>query len=710
MEDELQAISAELAASIRREMDLEDLVDRLQNEVNNPHAPGKRTSDYFSDSGVSSAKFSDFDQTREEVEKIQRRSEQEKAQVRLELTTKLQDERSKRKVLDQQIKVLSEKASQIDVAQMQNKDASGRLRDLESTCEDLRRKLSDERQVKINFEDLLAALKGELQSAANERDNLRDEIVPQLKARVEGLEVQAVEYSTLTYESTKMQQELQSLKNENEMLRKSTQSSAEPSPNPIVSNVSRSNSVAASTFRLQKPPAGLARSTSVKGVESREAMSDRLKDVEAQRDALHNALKSLLDRQEFQNRENEKKIKALEVERDRLLASSPKKAGYEKDVTSLRHEITVLRRRAEEALEQKWLVEKGLIGLKMDLDRAEEEIASLRSLLEENDILIPPTLTRSSAGSASSFAAQVTSASLEKAYKELQVAYAESLERIKKLELGGATPADEKTKLAVERLEQSLSAAIIERDAAKQEVSDYRTQLDSLNTSEGKHLESERALAEELGASARRVEELAAQVQQQLAANARLRQRLVDAVARGDNERKANADRITGLQSRLKTLEFQLLAAQTDSEERIGRHEEQLTALREAQHNQLRRVSSSPAAGGLLSPRKSSLSPSPLASPLFPRSPRLAPQKSVEEESQVIRLREKVVALEKALADADNEMQDVIAKMSSAQIEVMALQEEREAAVRETRKLQKTLEEERVKAFEQRFRTLSGNA
>lgn len=43
MEDELKAIGAELASSIRREMDLEELVERLQTEIANSQAPGKRT-------------------------------------------------------------------------------------------------------------------------------------------------------------------------------------------------------------------------------------------------------------------------------------------------------------------------------------------------------------------------------------------------------------------------------------------------------------------------------------------------------------------------------------------------------------------------------------------------------------------------------------------------------------------------------------------
>lgn len=69
-------------------------------------------------------------------------------------------------------------------------------------------------------------------------------------------------------------------------------------------------------------------------------------------------------------------------------------------------------------------------------------------------------------------------------------------------------------------------------------------------------------------------------------------------------------------------------------------------------------------------------------------------------------LRERVAELERALDDAETEMQEVVAKMSAAQIEVLNLQEEREAAVRETRKLQRVLEEEQMKSFDQRFKTL----
>lgn len=694
MEDELKAISSELAASIRREIDLEDLVDRLQDQANNAQAGGKRTSDYFSDSGYSSAKLSDYDQSREEIEKIQRRSEQEKASIRLELTNKLQDERQKIKSLDQQVKELAERASRIDLAEMNNMDANGRLQDLENTCEDLRRKLAEERSSKTNFEDLLTALKGELHNACNERDNLRDEIVPQLRARVEGLEAEAAGYASLTYESTKMQHQLQSLQKENSSLRDSAAGIEDIASR---GGLGRSDSF----FRNQRPPVSRNDSTNVKNApaESREALAERLKDVEAQRDALHNALKNLLERQEFQNRENQKKIKILEIERKRLLSDSPQKAGFEKDITKLRTEVNVLRRRAEDAIEQKWQVEKGLGGLKMDLDRAEEEVNSLRGLLKERDILTAPT-------SSSPGGPAVSSESLEKAYKELQTQYNESLARIKKLE-NGLPGQDEKTKKALQRLESSLNAALSERDIARGDASGLQSKYDNLANSSAKNMDSERALADELGESVERVEQLASQVRAQLSTNSELRQRLSDAVARGESDRKSNSNRIASLQERLRGLEETLVTAQSASDERVAQHEEDVKKLKDAHNEQLRRLHEGGSVG-IVGPRKGSLL-NPTNS-MFNRAGNALPPRNLEEEVEIKKLRARVTELEKALADADNEMQEVVNKMSTAQIEVMNLQEEREAAVRETRRLQGMLKQEQTSPFAGRLRTLAVGA
>jgi hypothetical protein len=116
MEKELKDISAELAASIRREMDLEDLVERLQADAQNPtSAAGKRTSDYFSDSGTSSVKYGESDSRQDELDRMMRKTELEKAQMRLELTDKVQDERQRRKELESQIRSLEEKAAHVSI-------------------------------------------------------------------------------------------------------------------------------------------------------------------------------------------------------------------------------------------------------------------------------------------------------------------------------------------------------------------------------------------------------------------------------------------------------------------------------------------------------------------------------------------------------------------------------------------------------------------
>ncbi|TGO19988.1 hypothetical protein BPAE_0324g00060 [Botrytis paeoniae] len=736
MERELKEISQELASSIRREMDLEDLVDRLQLEAQNSGTnSSKRTSDYFSDSGTSVIpRYGEPDPKQDELDRIQRKTEQEKASIKLELTDKLQDERAIRKQLETQIQSLEERAAQVDLAAINSVDANGRLKELEATCEDLRRKLSEEKQIRENFEDLLTALKGDLETSHNERDNLRDEIVPQLKARVEGLEAQAAEHEKLTYEQSKMNQEIQTLKKENTTLINAQRLQMEMSQfnslseEDSISNLPRSRSSIMSiggigglgglsgglgglkranslahTGKTARSP-GLSRTTSVKTAESREALAERVKDIELQRDSLHRALKSLLERQEHQNRENEKKIRQLEMERDRAMNQSPRRQGYDKEVSNLREEINTLRRRADEAIEQKWQCEKGLGGLKMDLDRAEQEIGSLRSLLQEKDILIKRSSTDSRPGSS-----HATSETLERSYRDLQAAYSSSLERIKALEISASN--DEDTARAMEQLEKSLSDAITERDVVKQELEAVREQSEFLRDSEKVHLQEEMQLADELRESARRVEELAGQVRLQLASNSTLRQRLADAIERGEKEQKANAQKITFLQTKLRALEEKLMAAQNISEVRIARHEDEIRDIKDSHNIQLLRVKSE-----LRSPR--SFGPKSPMSPLFANAkkvPRLSittsgKGMSVSEDSKVEVLRQQVVNLEAALAEADREMEEVVGRMNIAQIEVMELQNEREEAVRETRKLQKIIEQERLRAFEGRFATLNSSS
>ncbi|KZF26274.1 hypothetical protein L228DRAFT_8856 [Xylona heveae TC161] len=1078
MEDELRQISAELAASIKREMDLEDMVERLQTEVVPAPAAdfNRRTSDYFSDSGTSSVRYplGDSEAKIEALERTQRRVEQEKAMLQADFSHKIQDERAQRSRLEKEIWSLQEQASQ---NQHSRSDKTvTRVEDLEASLEDVRRRLAEERLVKENFEDLVSALREELEGHRNERDNLREEIVPSLKSQVEGLEAAVAESQKLAYEYTRMQQEMQSLKEENialsdakhmqsdlheqqqrqhqqalqaleqekktlidengthvdlkyeleryqgelQSLReenlalsnagKTVQEGASRSPDEDGENIllaldaeedavavsseklhsdlvqrlehheqelqalreenedlresrvrlqreheealysfreeiealtmlretntnlqeqleqqqlelrsvreenealtvasethtsvheqlqrqqqeldalqeekqalisakeaftpsdhtealtlaeqmqetlqgqlhqqeqelqmlkeeklafeeardarslpdhldalevarelqlqlekqlqqqqreqellkdqneallaakdreldlqqqqyqrqhaelrslqeehkilanakrtraeslqqtqsssaqrssinsiaeegfsqadlhrsrmglTRSNSLARGTVAGSRAPtkrsSSLTRSSSVREQEPREAANERVKDVEAQRDALHEALKSMIQRQEYQASQSQKRIRALEMERDRALSGSFRRRAYHQEVSVVRREINQLRRRADDALEQKWQCEKGLSGIKIDLDRAEQETGTLRLLLQEQDILNPEqnaksaTLDESQQGSAEEdvdivASSQATSASLEKAYRELQTTHALSVARIR--ELHGDAPlatASEEAANTMDLLLRSISDAEAERDLAQRQAEAYRLHAESLEEAERGYMGEEQSLATQLRDSARRVEELSIQIRQQLDSNNNLRQRLADAVGRGEYAQKASAARITEVQDKLKTLEDKVMSAQHHSEEIITQHEDEVRELNETHRVQMQLIKA-----GLLTPSK--FSPTMPVSPLFlTKSPKLDITTSglgitMAEATKADSLEKRVRELEKALGDADREMEEVVGRMNMAQIEVAELQTARDEAMRQTRRLQAQIVTER---------------
>ncbi|PIG87803.1 hypothetical protein AARAC_008915, partial [Aspergillus arachidicola] len=640
LENELREISSELAGSIRREMELEDLVERLQSEL--PLDNGnQRTSDYFSDSGTSSIRLV-YDGRIDDVEKYRRASEQERAQLKVDLTQRWQEERARRAAADSHVQILESQVHQLRRERVDLSDLSSRTKELEGALEATRRKLAEERQIKDNFEDLLTAMRVELEQIRNERDHLRDQMVPELK--------NSAASSSDTTEVQRLLEELEALKIENAALAQlqggrfatiSEDSETPSSKRNSAGGLSRSSSLA----RMHSKPTirtGLSRSNSLsqsspvtpKGVDTRESMADRMESVEAQRDALHHALRRLLDRQAYEAREYEKRIRVMELELVHAQQiGSPRKLGYEREVRNLRDEVNHLRQRAEEALDQKWQCEKGLAGLKMDLDRAEQETTSLRVLLQEHDITVPEGLGTDQEGFAEVLA---TSSSLESAYKQLQA----------------------------------------EREQA-----------------EASAVQSPQEEHGQLAASVSRTESLSQHVQKQLERNNALRNRLADAIGKGEKEQQLSVVRINEMQARLKELEDTLLIAQQHAEEEMARHEEEIQQLNESHNAQLSRMKN-----GARSP--AGLSPMPPSSPFVARSPRLDKTTSGDGISlnQAVKpeaLERRVKELERLLRDADMEMGEVVSRMNRAQIEVAELQSDRDEALRQTRKLQAEIQAER---------------
>lgn len=714
LERELREVSSELAASIQREMELEDEVERWKAESSTGMADNRRTSDYYSDSGTSSVRFpiSDPESKLEEVETLRRKAEQERASLKVRMAERLQEELRRRRDLEEQVHQLEDQVSERSRAG--SVVESPRIKELSMSLEDAKRRLAEERQVKENFEDLLTALREELEKHRNEADNLRDEVVPQLKARLEVLETEAADTEKLVYETTRMQQEIQQLRIENQTLantrRRSQQdlslqqvrfqSIAEDNdsvpPLNMRVGLTRSNSLARSTG-LNSKRGSLSRSNSVKDRSGEQSPRDGpaagnpVKELEEQRDALHKALKNLLTRQELQQKEFRRRIKELEAERDAALNLTPRRTAFHKEVTSLRAEVDALRRRADDALEQKFHCEKGLSGLRMDLDRAQQETGSLRDLLREHDITIPEIRLENEP------------LALDKAYNELRTTHALSLVRVKQLEtsdsesLGAAGAEAERT---LDLLKQSISDAEAERDFAQKEAEQYRNQARSLQQSELDHLGREQSLSRELFAAATRMDELSNRIQEQLKANGSLRDRLTLAITRGEQEQQKSTEQIIELERRLKMAEDKVMLAQQSSEDAVARHEGEVQAIKESHTSHLRRVKS-----GLLSP--SAFSPKMPTSPVFAqRSPRLevttsGPAMTFAEATKTELLEKRVEELEKALRDADHEMEEVVGRMNAAQMEVAELQFERDEAMRQTRRLQADIvaEREKVKAL-----------
>lgn len=688
LERELREVSSELAGSIRREMELEDELERCRIEMPTPNAdPTRRTSDYFSDSGASSVKFPlvDSEAKIDELEKSRRKAEQDRAQQRAEYSQKLGEELQLRRQLEEKVQRLEEELQEKREKAMEVADKDERVRELETTLEESRRRLSQERQSRVNFEDLLTALRSELEQHRNDRDNLRDEVVPQLRSRIEGLESEAAEASTLRYENARMQNEMQTLQQERRAMTEASTPGITPISEEILEaptsrfskmGLTRSNSLARSPSVSNRGRGNsLSRSGSIKGSaagrEHQDPIHGAVKEVEDQRDALRKTLQNLLNRHRLQQAEHVKIIRKITAEKEQAQRAAPIRSTFVGDVTNLKEQVSTLRRRADEALEQKWQYESNIGGVKMALERAEQETRSIRDVLVSNNV---PAPQQDQAQDDTFGALGISMAS-----------YASGDINI---------PHDPKSMIKVLRL--SIAMAESERDAALREAEAYRQRARALQE---EHVDREAELADQLLDSARRMEQLAGEVQAHLQANIALRERLAAAVGKGEREQSDSTAKVVQMQSRLRGLEEGVLAAQQQSERSLSAHEEDAKQLVSTSTPQVQRLKMTIPT----SPNLSNNLKSPIG-PLFTaKSPRIGatssgPAESLYEATKTAELQARVRELEAALADADKEMKGVVTRIESSQYEIAELQSERDSATRQMKKLQSEIEGEKQRA------------
>lgn len=575
-----------------------------------------------------------------------------------------------------------------------------RMRELESQLEEARRKLSEERAVKENFEDLLVALRQDIEDHRNERDNLRDDVVPRLRAQVQNLEAEKDRLSKMTTEHEKMVRELKNLRNENAAL-----ASAQRQLYDMKHVADRQNKRASIAIvtnmspTFSKPPSmghsGSMTPTGLGPPIGKDNLAEKLKDVEAQRDALHKALKSLRERQDLESKRAKERIKLLELERDKALAEAP--GRHNREVRNLRQELDKLRIRAEDAVEKGFVVERSLGSVRKDLERAEEERGTLRGLLRGHEVLLVEgeRLVASHARLAEMIARLKEEDGAEDKWRdvsgrrelvltrvaELEKRRQQLIEKVEETELILANTDDDSE---IERLKLAIAKAEEERETAILEAQAYKERAEYLAQSEQQLLESEQSLADQLRISAERIESLASQVRIQMDANNSLRIRLSDAIARGEAEQRMSAARINDFQLKLKKLEERLIQAQHQNEELVEKHEEEIHDLKQSHTSQLRRLQTI-GAHNTLSPSFPLTPRSPRSMDRFPRSPRGT--KKMEPRAAAKNLEDRIVELERALSDADAEMEEVVGRMTMAQMEVLQLGQERDEAVRVYRRL-----------------------
>lgn len=659
LERELAQVSSELAGSIRREIDLEDEIDRLKFEPPNLPASelGRRGSDYFSDSGASFTKFpiSDPEAKIEEVERLRRKAEQEKAQLKLDTAQKLQTELGRRRDLEQLVQSLEDQLERRNLDDGVTRDFNEKLEELESTLEETRRRLAQEKEAKENFEDLYSALQVDLEQSRTERDSLRDEVIPQLKARLDVFETEPSKSSFGAQRAKDgSQSRFRSIAEESDDFSTTAGSgfggsragSLARSSSKRGGSLSRSGS-----FKERSEGGGRQRSGSV-GV-----TAEGVREVEDQRDALHQALKLLISRYEKQRKDHERTLKNLARENaaaQRKAAAVPQKGSqYQRELSALKDEVTTLRKRTEDALEQKWQYEKSLGGIKMDLDRAEHETRGLRSLLHEHDILAPSPRT-------------LRGPSFE-----------------------NPLPTDESSR-------GSISTAETERDLARRLAEEFRQRAEALQKTRDPDPEGQSRRLAELLDAAKRMDDLAQQFDQQVSNNLVLRKRLADAIDKGEREQRQSTQQIEEMQKRLAGMEDSVLAAQQHSETTLTVHESEVRRIEEATSPRLQRLT-------VHIPEPSKLR-AVITPGLKPRSRSTDSRKAKVSEASLLdasrthMLERKVRELERLLGDAEDDMQLVVQRVNRSQLEVAELTTERDAALAQMRKLQDKFVDETERA------------
>ncbi len=386
LREELRDVSVELATSIQREMDLEDGMDRLNAALQTGSDEGnRRTSDYFSESSGSSARLSGTqgESRIEGLEKMRRKAEQEKAQMRRDLAHRLEQDLAQRREFELHRQSLESQLRTQQDTQDTLETMTQKAKDFEAALGEARRRLVDEQQIRENIEKLFNGLQQDTSSNKGRSGN--DATVAELRSQIKSLESDATRAQQLSLENARLHRELDSMKVEQTARQRSPTKRTEVVMNDLTKD-ELPMSPKASAFGLTRNTSTVRRRSVRQGsissdIATPESHVETLKHIEEQRDALQNTLKNLVRRYDQQEHHHSKQMRALQRELDRAMNRDPKRISLNSEVQNLRSEVKQLRECADEVLEQKWQCEKGLSGLRIDMDRTQQETSKLRETL-----------------------------------------------------------------------------------------------------------------------------------------------------------------------------------------------------------------------------------------------------------------------------------------------------------------------------------------
>ncbi|KAK9377937.1 uncharacterized protein V1513DRAFT_435646 [Lipomyces chichibuensis] len=321
LQNELRQVSAELAASIKRELDLEMLLDKYATTNDSDGELTDSSSSYPEEDSVGSDGFRHslrYNPERfEDLETKLRTAQQEKARLQLEFQHTVDRERQgrreceeKRKKLEEQLKSKA-KSGKKDALLAANIEATENVRSLEVALEEAQRKLYNERMNAQNLEFMLTSIREELQ-------DMSDKPPAELERRAR-------------------------------------------------SSIASLNML--QRYQVKTSPRGSINSRSVSpDLSDPESMKVRIEELEAQRDALQEALRGLKDRYALEVKQGSEQARSLQTQlnraRDLAKAIAARRIIHDKDMSFFKEQLEAMKLKLAVSQEEKVVLEKNLKELK----------------------------------------------------------------------------------------------------------------------------------------------------------------------------------------------------------------------------------------------------------------------------------------------------------------------------------------------------------